>query len=93
MLAAPSITAPTPARRDATATAAAIAAFRRLQTKVGTIMLAHERPDGGLICERLRPGAPPLFYRVSASGRVHADRRYESAARRFAPVPLPSGIA
>lgn len=78
------------ARREPTP--AAIAAFRRLQTKVGAIMLAHERPDGSLICERLRTGAPPLFYRVSASGCVHADRRFDSAAGRFAPVPLPAGV-
>ncbi len=81
-----------PARRDAIATAAAIAAFRRLQTKVAAIMLAHERPDGGLICERVRPGAPPLFYRVTAGGRVQADRRYDLVAPGFAPVPLPAGI-
>lgn len=87
---APSPTDPHPASDEPTA--AAIAAFRRLQTKVGAIMLAHERPDGGLICERIRPGAPSLFYRVSASGRVHADRRYDSAVHRFASVPLPAGI-
>jgi hypothetical protein len=75
-----------------TATDAAVAAFRRLQTKVGTIMLAYERPDGGLICERRRPGAPPLFYGVSAGGRVQADRRYESAVQRFVTVPLPAGV-
>ena len=76
----------------AAATDAAVAAFRRLQTKVGTIMLAYERPDGGLICERSRPGAPPLFYRVSPSGRVHADRRYDWEAQRFVRVPLPAEI-
>ncbi len=74
------------------ATDAAVAAFRRLQTKVGTIMLAYERPDGGLICERHRPGAPPLFYGVTASGRVFGDQRYESTAQRFVAVPLPAGI-
>jgi hypothetical protein len=75
-----------------TATDAAVAAFRRLQTKVGTIMLAYERPDGGLICERSRPGAPSLFYRVSPSGRVHADRRYDWNRQRFVAVPLPAGL-
>ncbi len=87
MSALPSSSALAPATTDA-----AIAAFRRLQTRVGTIMLAYERPDGGLICERHRPGAPPLFYRVTASGRVHGDRRYECTAQRFVAVPLPSGI-
>ena len=87
MSAVPSTSALAPATTDA-----AVAAFRRLQTKVGTIMLAYERSDGGLICERRRPGAPPLFYRVSPTGQVHADRRYESGAQRFVAVPLPAGI-
>jgi hypothetical protein len=73
-------------------TDAAVAAFRRLQTRVGSIMLAHERPDGSLICERSRPGVPSLFYRVTASGRIDADRRYDCSAHRFVPVPLPFGI-
>jgi hypothetical protein len=73
-------------------TEAALAAFRRLQTRVGTIMLAHERPDGGLICERRRPGVPSLFYRVTPAGRFDGDRRYDWSARRFVPVPLPLGI-
>lgn len=90
MSALPSI--PDPAPGDHQITDAAVAAFRRLQTSVGTIMLAYERPDGGLICERHRPGAPPLFYRVTPGGRVRADRRYDSAVRRFVPVPLPAGI-
>jgi hypothetical protein len=85
--AVPSTSALAPAATDA-----AVAAFRRLQTKVGTIMLAYQRPDGGLICERSRPGAPPLFYRVSPSGRVHADRRYDWEAQRFVRVPLPAEI-
>ena len=89
MYAVPSTTGPGPSRG---ATEAAIAAFRRLQMKVGTIMLAYERPDGGLICERQSPGAPPLYYRVTASGGVDPDRRYDSTARRFLPVPLPTGI-
>ena len=84
--------APAPSAAGQEITDAAIAAFRRLQTMVGTIMLAYERPDGGLICERHRPGAPPLFYRVSPSGRVHADRRYEWSLQRFAQIPLPAGI-
>ncbi|HTU29123.1 MAG TPA: hypothetical protein VMF07_07060 [Solirubrobacteraceae bacterium] len=84
--------APAPSGNVREGTDAAVAAFRRLQTKVGTIMLAHERPDGGLICERHRPGAPPLFYRVSPSGRVQADRRYDWNLQRFVPVPLPAGI-
>jgi hypothetical protein len=87
MSAVPSTSALAPA-----ATAAAIAAFRRLQTRVGTIMLAYERPDGGLICERCRPGAPPLFYRVSPSGRVQADRRYDWSVQRFVGVPLPADL-
>ncbi|HLI60937.1 MAG TPA: hypothetical protein VKV21_14845 [Solirubrobacteraceae bacterium] len=90
MLPARSLTDPRPAPPEPTA--AAIAAFRRLQTKVGAIMLAHARPDGSLICERLRPGAPSLFYAVSAAGRVSPDPRYDSAARSFAPIPLPVGI-
>jgi hypothetical protein len=84
--------APAPSAAGHEITDAAIAAFRRLQTTVGTIMIAYERPDGGLICERHRPGAPPLFYRVSPSGRVHADRRYEWSLQRFIRVPLPVGI-
>jgi len=91
MRAVPSITTAAPGVALAT-TDAAIAAFRRLQTKVGTIMLAHERPDGGLICERRRPGAPPLFYRVTPSGGVSADRRYDWTTQRFVPVPLPAGV-
>jgi hypothetical protein len=87
MSAVPSTTALAPETTDA-----AVAAFRRLQTKVGTIMLAYERSDGGLICERRRPGAPPLFYRVTAAGRVEADHRYECGAHRFVAVPLPAGI-
>jgi len=77
---------------DVHVTDAALAAFRRLQTRVGTIMLAHERPDGGLICERSRPGVPSLFYRVSPGGRVQPDHRYDSRERCFVPVPLPSGV-
>ena len=84
--------APAPSGAAREGTDAAVAAFRRLQTTVGTIMLAYERPDGGLICERLRPGTPSLFYRVSPSGRVHPDRRYDWKLQRFVPVPLPAGI-
>jgi hypothetical protein len=87
MSAVPSTSALAPAATDA-----AVAAFRRLQTKVGTIMLAYERPDGGLICERSRPGAPPLFYRVGSGGRIHGDHRYECSVRRFVAVPLPAAI-
>jgi hypothetical protein len=83
---------PAPSVAGRECTDAAFAAFRRLQTKVGTIMLAYERPDGGLICERSRPGAPSLFYRVSPSGRVYADRRYDVARQRFVGVPLPAGL-
>jgi hypothetical protein len=95
MSAVPSTSGLNPARSGAAheSTDAAIAAFRRLQTKVGTIMLAYERPDGGLICERSRPGAPPLFYRVSPSGRVHADHRYDWNRQRFVVVPLPAGLS
>ena len=80
------------ASTDVHVTDAAHAAFRRLQTRVGTIMLAHERPDGGLICERTRPGVPSRFYRVSPGGRVHPDHRYDSRECRFVPVPLPAGV-
>lgn len=73
-------------------TDAAVAAFRRLQRSVGTVMLAHERPDGSLICERSRPGVPSLFYRVTASGRINTDRRYDCSVHRFVSVPLPLGI-
>ncbi len=94
MSAVRSTSAVTPATSGAgrESTDAAVAAFRRLQTKVGTIMLAYERPDGGLICERSRPGAPPLFYRVSPNGRVDADRRYDWSRQRFVVVPLPAGL-
>lgn len=44
-------------------TGAAIAAYRRLQQCVPDRLLAHERPDGGLICAQRHGLRRPVFYR------------------------------
>jgi hypothetical protein len=73
-------------------TDAAIAAYRRLQSCVGTRLLAYERPDGGLICEQDRGPGRAVFYRVTAAGTVEADQLLDWGTMRFAPAPLPAGL-
>jgi hypothetical protein len=74
-------------------TDAAIAAYRRLQTCVHARLLAYERPDGGLICERRRGHRRPVFYRVTATGTVEPDQLLDSSTLRFTPARLPLGLA
>jgi hypothetical protein len=74
-------------------TDAAIAAYRRLQTCVAARLLAYERPDGGLICEHDRGPGRAVFYRVTPAGTVEADRLLDWSTLRFAPAPLPAGLA
>lgn len=74
-------------------TDAAVAAYRRLQGCVPAALLAYERPDGGLICEHRRGAGRPRFYRVTPAGAVEPDAVLDWATLRFAPAPLPRGLA
>lgn len=56
-------------------------------------LLAHERPDGGLICEQRHGLRRPVSYRVTAAGAIEADQLLGMTTLRFAPAPLPAGLA
>jgi len=68
-------------------TDAAIAAYRRLQARVPERLLAHERPDGGLICERQRGRGRPAFYRITPTGAVEPTTSL--TGRRCVSLALP----
>jgi hypothetical protein len=73
-------------------TDAAVASFRLLQSATPGFLLAHPARDGGLICEHLRDGCRPGFYRVTAAGAIEPDQVLDRRTLRFTPALLPAAL-
>jgi hypothetical protein len=71
-------------------THAAEASFRLLRSATPGLLLAHPTRDGGLICEHLRDGCRPGFYRVTAAGAIEPDQVLDRRTLRFTPALLPA---
>lgn len=74
------------------ATHAAVAGFRLLQSVTTGFLLARPTRDGGLICEHLRDGYRPAFYRVTAAGAIEPDQVLDRRTLRFTPALLPAAL-
>jgi hypothetical protein len=73
-------------------THAAVVSFRLLESVLTGWVLAHETPDGGLICEHRRDGCRPGFYRVTAAGAIEPDEVLDRRTMRFVPALLPPAL-
>jgi hypothetical protein len=73
-------------------THAAVVSFRLLQSTAPGFLLAHPTRDGGLICEHLRDGCRPGFYRVTAAGAIEPDQVLDRRTLRFTPALLPAAL-
>jgi hypothetical protein len=73
-------------------THAAEVSFRLLRGVTPGLLLAHPTRDGGLICEHLRDGCRPGFYRVTAAGVIEPDQVLDRRTLRFTPALLPAGL-
>jgi hypothetical protein len=73
-------------------THAAVLSFRLLQSATPGFLLAHPTRDGGLICEHLRDGCRPGFYRVTAAGAIEPDEVLDRRTLRFTPALLPAAL-
>jgi hypothetical protein len=66
--------------------------FLLLRSATPGLLLAHPTRDGGLICEHLRDGCRPGFYRVTAAGGIEPDQVLDRRTLRFTPALLPAGL-
>lgn len=82
---------PTPPVIEAV-THAAVVSFRLLRSATAGFLLAHPTRDGGLICEHLRDGCCPGFYRVTAAGAIEPDQVLDRRTLRFTPALLPGAL-
>jgi hypothetical protein len=73
-------------------TPAAEVSFRLLRTAMPGLLLAHPTRDRGLICEHLREGCRPGFYRVTPAGAIEPDQVLDRRTLRFTPALLPAGL-
>jgi hypothetical protein len=73
-------------------TDAAVVSFRLLQAATPGLLLAHPSRDGGLICEHLRDGCRPGFYRVTGAGAIEPNQVLDRRTRRFTPALLPAAL-
>jgi hypothetical protein len=73
-------------------TDAAVVSFRLLRTATPGLLLAHPTRDGGVICEHLRDGCRPGFYRVTAAGAIEPDQVLDRRVMRFMPALLPAPL-
>jgi hypothetical protein len=73
-------------------TDAAVVSFRLLQTATPGLLLAHPSHDGGLICEHLRDGCRPGFFRVTGAGAIEPDQVLDRRTLRFMPALLPAAL-
>jgi hypothetical protein len=73
-------------------TDAAEVSFRLLRAATPGLLLAHPARDGGLICEHLRDGCHPGFYRVTAGGAIEPDQVLDRRTLRFTAALLPAGL-
>jgi hypothetical protein len=69
-----------------------VVSFRLLQTATPGLLLAHPTRGGGLICEHLRDGCRPGFYRVTAAGAIEPDQVLDRRIMRFTPALLPAAL-
>ena len=69
-------------------------AYRLIVTRGGLApaLLAHPTRDGGLICEHLRDGCRPGFYRVTPAGAIEPDQVLDRRTLSFTPALLPAGL-
>ncbi len=73
-------------------TDAAVVSFRLLRSATPGLLLGHPARDGGLICEHLRDGCRPRFYRVTAAGAIEPDQVLDRRTLRFVPALLPADL-
>jgi hypothetical protein len=73
-------------------TDAAVVSFRLLQSATPGLLLAHPTRDGGLICEHLRDGCRPGYYRVTGAGAIEPDQVLDRRSLRFVAALLPAGL-
>ena len=73
-------------------THAAQDSFRLLRSVMPGLLLAHPARDGGLVCEHLRDGCRPGFYRVTAAGAIEPDQVLDRRTLRFTPALLPAEL-
>jgi hypothetical protein len=73
-------------------TTAAEVSFRLLRDATPGLLLAHPTRDGGLICEHLRDGCRPGFYRVTAAGAIEPDQVLDRRTLRFTAALLPAAL-
>jgi len=73
-------------------THAAAVSFRLLRSATPGLLLAHPTRDGGLICEHLRDGCRPGFYRVTAAGAIEPDQVLDRRTLGFTPALLPAAL-
>ncbi len=73
-------------------TDAAVVSFRLLRSATPGLMLAHPTRDGGVICEHLRDGCRPGFYRITPAGAIEPDQVLDRRILRFVPALLPAAL-
>jgi hypothetical protein len=66
--------------------------FMLLRSTTPGLLLAHPTRDGGLICEHLRDGCRPGFYRVTAAGAIEPDQVLDRRSLRFVAALLPAEL-
>jgi hypothetical protein len=66
--------------------------FLLLRNATPGLLLAHPTRDGGLICEHLRDGCRPGFYRVTPAGAIEPDQVLDRRTLRFTAALLPAGL-
>jgi hypothetical protein len=66
--------------------------FLLLRSATPGLLLAHPTRDGGLICEHLRDGCRPGFYRVTPAGAIEPDQVLDRRTLSFTPALLPAEL-
>ncbi|HEY1565676.1 MAG TPA: hypothetical protein VGF68_01615 [Solirubrobacteraceae bacterium] len=66
--------------------------FLLLRNATPGLLLAHPTRDGGLICEHVRDGCRPGFYRVTPAGAIEPDQVLDRRTLRFTAALLPAGL-
>jgi hypothetical protein len=75
-----------------TVTRDAEVSFMLLRDALPGLLLAHPARDGGLICEHLRDGCRPGFYRVTAAGAIEPDQVLDRRTLSFTSALLPAAL-
>jgi hypothetical protein len=66
--------------------------FLLLRNATPGLLLAHPTRNGGLICEHVRDGCRPGFYRVTPAGAIEPDQVLDRRTLRFTAALLPAGL-